>query len=148
VQQLNETLLNFQVESDRKIAEMHFEFSTRMTILQQQQQTQGTIGQQTTPTNHHFQAIKNETSNNHFQAIKNETSNNSQDRIPILHRACLSLTSPAGPQPQLQGTLRVGGEKRVVTDDFTLTQAQIPQPPPPERGQRIGEKRCISDISI
>jgi len=156
VQQLHDVIMNTQAECDRKIAEMHYEFSSRITMLQQQQQTQGTIVQQNAPRTQNFpgqlmlspqQQIVQST-----KALipKIEPPNNSQDRIPILHQACLSLTSPAGPQPQLQGPLRMGEEKRTVSDDFALPPAQRQQP---FLGQepiipKMEEKRLVTEDSI
>mmetsp|Transcript_36179 Transcript_36179/g.43205 ORF Transcript_36179/g.43205 Transcript_36179/m.43205 type:complete len:400 (+) Transcript_36179:146-1345(+) len=141
VQQLHETVMLIQAESERKMAEMQYEFSTRITMLQKQQQNHGTIVQQNAPRQIFQGQIMLQPQSSlvppiNAPPLKIEPSNNSQNRIPILHQACLSLTSPAGPQPQIQGPLNMGGEKRVVTDDFTLPPAQRPPG---------SEKRCVTE---
>lgn len=117
VQQLHETILNIQTEFDRKIAEMHYEFSSRITMLQQQQHTQNTqntLQTRAAPINQNFpgqlmiQSSQQEmVPQTKVVPPKAVPPNNSQDRIQSLHQACLSLTSPAGPQPQLQGQVRI-----------------------------------------
>lgn len=129
VQQLNETILNIQTECDRKIAEMHYEFSSRITMLQQQHHSQNSLQTQTAPINQHFQGQMMLQSQQELapqtKSIppKSVPLNNSQDRIQSLHQACLSLTSPAGPQPQLQGQARLG-DKPFVPTAFSLPPAQ------------------------
>merc|ERR1712115_570935 len=106
----------------------------------QQQQTQGNLPQQQAiALSQNFQGhqlrqtsqISNQTNVMTSQitpqtnVIQRKTSNPGDSRIHSLHQACLSRTSPAGPQPQIpnQTTTIVGG-KRCIPDDFSLPPAQ------------------------
>jgi len=131
VQQLHETILNIQTECDRKIQRMHLEFSSRITMLQQQQHSQNAVQSLTTPINQHFQGHlmlqSQQDTNIQIKGSQPKTAPpiTSQDRIQSLHQACLSLTSPAGPQPQLpiQGQVRME-EKLCMPTSFSLPPAQ------------------------
>jgi len=131
VQQLHETILTIQMECDRKIAQMHLEFSSRITMLQQQQHSQNAVRTQTTPINQHFQGslmLQSQQETN----IQMKGSQpkivppiTSQDRIQSLHQACLTLTSPAGPQPQLPNQRQVSMEEKLcMPTAFSLPPAQ------------------------